>query len=89
MSHTPPPNKKTTKLLCFFAYVIISACAAPPDPPYNLSIVSCGGSDADLEWEFREEQSNFSPLQEFVMEYNTTHDPKVWIEAKRVAADRR
>ena len=69
--------------------VVILTCAAPPDPPYNLSIVSCGGSIADLEWEFRDEQSNFSPLQEFVMEYNTTHDPKVWIEAQRVSADKR
>ncbi|XP_070191784.1 neuroglian-like isoform X3 [Littorina saxatilis] len=61
---------------------------APPDPPYNLSIVSCGGSDTDLEWKFQDSMSNFSPLEEFVMEYNTTHDPDVWLEAKRIPADK-
>lgn len=63
--------------------------AAPPDPPYNLSIKSCGVAAAEVVWEFQKNQSNFSPLQEFVVEYNTTHDPDLWMEAGRVGASAR
>ncbi|XP_076447562.1 neuroglian-like isoform X2 [Babylonia areolata] len=62
---------------------------APPDPPYNVSMASCGDMEVDLTWEFRAEQSNFSPLQEFIVECNTSHAPGMWQEAFRVSAAQR
>jgi hypothetical protein len=67
----------------------IGLCAAPPDPPYNLSIASCADTQAELNWQFDLSQTNFSPLQEFVVEYNTTHDPDLWMESHRVSKEDR
>ncbi|KAL8596705.1 hypothetical protein ACOMHN_045631 [Nucella lapillus] len=62
---------------------------APPDPPFNVTVGSCGDTIVHLLWEFNDEQSNFSPLQEFIVEYNTNHNPDLWQEAKRVSAQER
>lgn len=61
---------------------------APPDPPYNVSVVSCG-EKADIQWEYNDKLSNFSPLQKFVVEYNSSHEPERWIEASRPVANAR
>ncbi|KAL8567508.1 hypothetical protein ACOMHN_010099 [Nucella lapillus] len=62
---------------------------APPDPPRSLVMLSCSSSRAELEWEFEDSGSNFSPLEEFVLEFSTNHHPDVWHEGLKVPADKR
>ncbi|XP_055958348.1 neuroglian isoform X2 [Patella vulgata] len=51
---------------------------APPDPPYNVTVLTCLGREAQIRWEFDASQENFSPLQKFILEYNTSYAPEHW-----------
>ncbi|KAK7474746.1 hypothetical protein BaRGS_00034039 [Batillaria attramentaria] len=60
---------------------------APPDPPYNVKVMACG-ERGDIEWQYEDSLSNFSPLQGFVVEYNNSHESK-WIEGVKPEATAR
>ncbi|KAK7493620.1 hypothetical protein BaRGS_00015132 [Batillaria attramentaria] len=48
---------------------------APPGPPYDVTIISCGGMRADIEWKYQEAASSVWPLQGFIVEYSDSHEP--------------
>ncbi|XP_041349056.1 neuroglian-like isoform X2 [Gigantopelta aegis] len=56
---------------------------APPDAPADVKIQECFAKAATVIWEFSESLQNFSPLQNFIVEYNTTYKPNKWIIVSR------
>ncbi len=59
------------KLLCF---------AAVPDPPIEVELTGCDSRLAQIQWKLINE--NYSPVEEFIIEYNTSFDPDRWHVAK-------
>ncbi|XP_076469525.1 neuroglian-like isoform X2 [Babylonia areolata] len=62
---------------------------APPEPPTGVVLVACMDTQVHVEWEFEESGSNFSPLQEFIVEYSLESPRDTWQEARRVPAQTR
>ncbi|ESO96246.1 hypothetical protein LOTGIDRAFT_174928 [Lottia gigantea] len=62
---------------------------APPDPPTNVTLLECLARQATIIWVFDQSQDNFSPLQNFIMEYNTSYAPDHWKVASRPNANAR
>ncbi|XP_067683100.1 neuroglian-like isoform X2 [Haliotis asinina] len=89
-------SKDTANYTCMASNGLDNATAtaklqvkAPPDPPYNVSLRHCYANDALLKWQFDKNQENFSPLQGFIVEYNTSFNPDNWVTGARPSADSR
>ncbi|XP_046363431.1 neuroglian-like isoform X4 [Haliotis rufescens] len=89
-------SKDTANYTCMASNGLDNATAsaklqvkAPPDPPYNVSMKHCYANDAILKWQFDTKLENFSPLQSFIVEYNTSFHPDVWVTGARPSADSR
>src|SRR6218665_1103845 len=51
-----------------------------PDPPVSVQLTECDGRVVQLEWRLISE--NYSPVIQFIIEYNTSFRPGVWQVAK-------
>lgn len=64
-----------------FACVIPDLCFTDvPDPPVNVQLTSCDNRVAQLHWKLISE--NYSPVTQFVIEYNTSFEPGRWRVAR-------
>lgn len=55
---------------------------APPEPPTQVQVPECLQRSAKISW--IPGSDNNSPIKEYIIEYNTTFNPDVWTELKRV-----
>ena len=51
-----------------------------PDPPIDVELTHCGDRIAQLQWKLISE--NYSPVIQFMIEYNTSFSPGTWKIAK-------
>ena len=52
-----------------------------PDPPVNVKLLmSCQSRYARISWQFFNE--NNAQVQNFIIQYNTSFDPNIWVTAK-------
>ena len=58
-----------------------------PDPPIDVELMACESRLAQIQWKLINE--NYSPVIQFVIQYNTSFDPDTWRVAKgSLARDR-
>ncbi|XP_071114817.1 neuroglian-like [Haliotis cracherodii] len=62
---------------------------APPAAPYNVVLAACYANRAIVEWSFDKTQENYSPLQGFIVEYNTSFTPNEWVVSARTSSHSR
>ncbi|KAK7481937.1 hypothetical protein BaRGS_00026845, partial [Batillaria attramentaria] len=68
-AHTETPLSLSGHLLIFSLFFITavpySYCQAqvPPGPPHDVTVISCGGMRADIEWKCQGAASSVWPLQ--------------------------
>lgn len=53
---------------------------AAPDAPQDVKLVSCQHRFAHLQWKLLHD--NYSPVTQFVLQYNTSFQPNVWQEIR-------
>lgn len=51
-----------------------------PDPPIDVTLTSCDNRVAQLSWRLISE--NYSPVVQFIIQYNTSFNPDTWRNAK-------
>ena len=53
-----------------------------PDPPIDVELMQCSGRYAQLQWKLISE--NYSPVIQFIIQFNTSFAPHVWHGAKNM-----
>ena len=61
-------------------YTLLFCIVAVPDPPVEVELTECQSRFAQIQWKLISE--NYSPVEEFIIEYNTSFDPNHWTVAK-------
>ena len=67
-------------LYCSLYFTLLFCIVAVPDPPVEVELTECLSRFAQIQWKLISE--NYSPVEEFIIEYNTSFDPGRWTVAK-------